>query len=59
MQTIGMRFKQHLPQPLYKSVLMGIVPKDFQELDSTLNDVLESTHCINSVFCGMAIQVTA
>jgi hypothetical protein len=41
---------QHLAEPVYKEVAIGIVPKDFPALDSTHDDVLKRTRNINSGF---------
>jgi hypothetical protein len=43
-------FNQHLAEPVYKGVTIGIVPKDFPTLDSTHDDVLKRTRSINSGF---------
>jgi len=49
-KTIGMRLNQHLAEPVYKGVAIGIVPKDFSALDSTHDDVVKRTRSINSGF---------
>jgi hypothetical protein len=43
-------FNQHLAEPVYKGVTIGIVPKDFPALDSTHDDVVKRTRSINSGF---------
>ncbi len=49
-KTIGMRLIQHLAEPVYKGVAIGIVPKDFSAFDSTHDDVVKRTRSINSCF---------
>jgi len=49
-KTIGMRLNQHLAEPVYKGVAIGIVPKDFSALDSSHDDVVKRTRSINSGF---------
>jgi hypothetical protein len=41
---------QHLAEPVYKGVTIGIVPKDFPALDSTHDDVMKHNRSINSGF---------
>ena len=49
-KTIGMRLYQHLAEPVYKGVAIGIVQKDFSALDSTHDDVVKGARSINSGF---------
>ena len=49
-KTSGMRLNQHLTEPVYKGVPIGIVPKDFTVLDSTHDDVVKRARSINSGF---------
>ena len=49
-KTIGMRLNQHLAEPVYKGVTIGIVPKDFPALNSTHDDVVKRARSINSGF---------
>ena len=49
-KTIGMRFIQHLAEPVYKGVAIGIVPKDFSAFDSMHDDMVKCTRSINSSF---------
>ena len=45
-----MCLNQHLAEPVYKGVEIGIVPNDFSALDSPHDDVVKRTRSINSGF---------
>jgi hypothetical protein len=49
-KTIGLRLSQHLPQPLYKGITIGIVSKNFPAFDSAHYDMVQRTCSINSGF---------